>query len=138
MLLAALLESCAVCNDPRNTEFLAQMLAPSSYVNAQPEFIRRGLPAVSSDKDGKNEPLTTSIFFGHNVNIPSDSKAEWIINNLYELLGRSLARLGVQGRSAVFKNIFRTDIFARARIIRSGDARGGGLEWKSDHEALAG
>jgi ABC-type nitrate/sulfonate/bicarbonate transport system substrate-binding protein len=137
-LLAALLEACAFCNNPGNQTFLGEMLAPANYVNAPAEFIRGGLPATGSPISTNGEPARTSIFSGTDANEPTDTKAEWVISNLYEVLGRGMGNLGIEGRSPVLKNIFRTDIYARAKAALGGDSKGGGIEWKPEHEALAG
>ena len=137
-LLAALLEACAFCNNPANRTFLGEMLAPADYVNAPTEFIQAGLPGTGPPPSTNGEPPRTSIFSGTDANEPTDTKAEWVISNLYEVLGRGMANLGIEGRSPVLKNIFRTDIFARAKALLCGDSKGGGIEWKPENEALAG
>ena len=137
-LIAALLEACAFCNNPGNRTLLGEMLAPADYVNAPAEFIQAGLPGTGPPTSMKGEPARTSIFSGTDANEPTDTKAEWVISNLYEVLGRGMANLGIEGRSPVLKNIFRTDIFARAKALLCGDSKGDGIEWKPENEALAG
>jgi ABC-type nitrate/sulfonate/bicarbonate transport system substrate-binding protein len=134
-LLAALLEACAACNQPENRRLLGQMLSPLEYVNAPAEFVETGFPSLV-DSGVPGEPLRTNIFFGGDINEPSDAKSQWIINRLYEALGKSMDKLSVQGRSPILKNIFRTDIFSRAKGL-SGNPKDG-TEWKSEHKAMAG
>ncbi len=135
-LLGALLEACAFCNRPENRPLLGEMLSPPEYVNAPAEFVETGFPSlIHSDVPG--EPFRTNVFFGGDANEPSDAKSQWIIKRLYEALGKSMDKLSVEGRSPVLKNIFRTDIFSRAKAL-SGKLTGKGTEWKSEGQALAG
>jgi ABC-type nitrate/sulfonate/bicarbonate transport system substrate-binding protein len=135
-LLAALLEACAFCNEERNRLMLAEMLAPANYVNAPAEFVQAGLPGPGTRTSVQAEPIRPSIFFGGDANEPTDSKAEWIITSLYDVLGHGMAKLGVEGRSPVLKNIFRMDLYMRAKALRGEST--GGIEWKPEDEALAG
>jgi len=137
-LLAALLEACAFCNQPENRRLLGEMLIPAEYVNAPAEFVETGFPVrVESGSSQTSEPLGTNIFFGGDSNEPSDNKSQWIISRLYEALGKGMDKLSVEGRSPVLKNIFRNDIFSRAKAL-VGKPKGDGTEWNSEHKALAG
>jgi len=55
------------------------------------------------------------IFHRYNANEPSDDKARWIIERLYELLNQDIFRAKNPGRTPVLKNVFRKDIFERGR-----------------------
>jgi ABC-type nitrate/sulfonate/bicarbonate transport system substrate-binding protein len=134
-LLAALLEACAFCNEGRNRLLLAEMLAPANYVNAPAEFVQAGLPGADAKIPVNAEPARRGIFFGDDANEPTDGKAEWIISSLYDVLGHGMTKLSVEGRSPVLKNIFRTDIYARAKALAGGESTSG---IEPEHEALAG
>lgn len=117
-LIAALLESCVFCDAPANRPLLGELLSHAQYVNAPSECVQAGLPrpfgSGSADK-----PLTgTSIFSRYNANEPGDDKALWIIERLYELLQQDAFRTQTRGRAPVLKNVFRKDIFERARAVR--------------------
>jgi ABC-type nitrate/sulfonate/bicarbonate transport system substrate-binding protein len=119
-LIASLLESCAFCDSPQNRSMLGELLSDPQYVNAPAECVQAGLrqpfvagtPAVAA-------PLSAiSIFERYNANEPNDDKARWIIDNLYELLHQDLFKTKTRGRTPVLKNIFRRDIFERAKALR--------------------
>ena len=111
-LVAALLESCAFCDIPENGALLGAMLAQPQFLNAPPECVRAGLPGAAGANDG--ETSRPSIFHRYNANEPSDEKARWIMERLYELLQQSVFRGKQPERAPVLKNIFRKDVYERA------------------------
>jgi hypothetical protein len=115
-LIAALLEACAFCDRPENSSYLGDLLANAHYVNAPAECVRAGLsrtiattPAAAGQRQG------FSIFHRSNANEPSDDKARWIMEQLYDLLQMDFFRAMNPGRTPVLKNVFRKDIFERAK-----------------------
>ncbi len=115
-LLAALLEACAFCDLPINRPLLSDMLAHPQYVNAPADCVQAGLggsPARSGEVAQSFTDLT--VFHRHNANDPTDEKARWIMEGLYELLQKSPFKLNGLGRTPVLKNIFRRDIFERVK-----------------------
>lgn len=115
-LIAALLEACAFCDQPGNAALLSEMLADPQFVNAPAECIRTGM--ASSGISAPNPPGSLhglSIFHRYNANEPSDSKAAWIIEQLYNLLQQDLFKPKNLQRTPVLKNVFRKDIFERAK-----------------------
>lgn len=123
-LAAALLEACAFCDQPSNHAVLAEMLSRPQYVNAPAESIRHGL-------SGFYDPLPVSegvapgrmIFHGFNANEPSDSKATWLVERLYELMEENVLRTHPLREMPVIKNVFRRDIYQRAREMLSREAQ---------------
>lgn len=111
-LLAALLEACAFCELPQNREFLGDLLSDPQYVNAPAEWVQSGFGKAF---EGAQSTSGLSIFHGAKANEPSDEKASWIMNNLYELLCQRGFIARSLGRTPVLKNIFRRDIFLRAQ-----------------------
>jgi len=109
-LIAALLEACAFCDQSKNHPLLAEMLARPEYVNAPPDCFRDGLARFSS-------LASRSIFHQYNANEPTDEKAAWIVDELYELMEQNLLKPPVAGRTPVLKNVFRRDVFHRARTL---------------------
>jgi ABC-type nitrate/sulfonate/bicarbonate transport system substrate-binding protein len=122
-MIAALLESCAFCDQPENRLLLGEMLAHTQYVNAPVECVSAGLVRAPGD-DQRGENLQgLSIFHRYNANEPSDDKARWIMERLYELLQQDVFRAKNAGRTPVLKNVFRKDIFDRAKAVMLEEAR---------------
>ena len=117
-LLGALLEACVFCDRPENRPMLAEMLAHSQYVNAPAECVAIGLAGAFAD-NGRPVPDLggRAVFHRHDANDPSDERARWIIDRLYELLTQSEFKARNPGRTPVLKNVFRHDIFERARAF---------------------
>ncbi len=118
-LLAALLEACAFCDVPENRPLLSEMLAHRQYVNAPAESLKAGfVGALEAGDRGVENLADLNIFHRHRANEPSDDKAAWIMGHLYEFLEHSVFQRQ-HGRTPVLKNIFRRDIFerAKARVI---------------------
>lgn len=112
-LLAALLEACVFCDRPRNRLLLSELLGQPEYVNAPIECLKAGLlPGTGPTTDRVPE---LAVFHRHNTNEPSEDKAAWIIDQLYQLLNQSPFRRPTYGRAPVLKNVFRRDIYERVR-----------------------
>jgi ABC-type nitrate/sulfonate/bicarbonate transport system substrate-binding protein len=114
-MAAALLEACAFCEQPKNHPLLAEMLSQPHYVNAPPECFKTS--AVRPVDSGIGAPAAKglNIFHRHNANDPTDEKAEWLVGRLYELMEHSVLQPPASGRTPIVKNIFRRDIFQRAK-----------------------
>jgi len=121
-LLAALLEACTLCDLPRNRKLMSEMLSHPHYLNAPVECIQAGLHGLNSNgsTSAEDQPDLT-IFHGHNANEPSDDKALWLMDGLYELLNDSVFRSKNAGRTPVLTNVFRRDIFQRAQALSLGN-----------------
>jgi two-component system, oxyanion-binding sensor len=119
-LIAALLEACAFCDSPQNQSLLSELLSDPRYVNAPADCIKAGLrqPFVPGTANPEAPVSGVSIFNRYNANEPSDEKALWIIENLYQLLTQDLFLTKTRGRTPVLKNIFRRDIFERATAVK--------------------
>lgn len=114
-LLGALLEACAFCDLPENGSMLAQMLAHAQYVNAPAECVAVGLSSPTQSFAPSAELGGQAIFHRHNANDPSDERARWLMDRLYGLLTQSEFKARNPGRTPVLKNVFRRDIFERAK-----------------------
>jgi hypothetical protein len=66
------------------------------------------------DKPGP-EAAPLNIFYKYNANDPTDDKATWVLGHLYEMIEQRALPLPPSGRTPVLKNIFRRDIFQRAK-----------------------
>jgi len=103
-LIAALLEACAFCDRAKNRALIAEMLSQPCYLNAPAECIARGLAGLD-------------IFHRRNANDPTDAKAAWIIERLYDTMEESVAQPPAARRAPVLKNIFRRDIYQSAKAV---------------------
>ncbi|HWH71344.1 MAG TPA: CmpA/NrtA family ABC transporter substrate-binding protein [Candidatus Sulfotelmatobacter sp.] len=123
-LSAALLEACAFCDEPRNRVMLSEMLAHPRYVNAPLECIKAGLvgPFESGGHRIQNL-LDMTIFHRHNANDPSEAKARWIMDHLHDLLQLRVFKRPHLRWAPVLKNVFRPDIFARAKAVMLEEAQ---------------
>lgn len=114
-MIAALLEACAFCDLPEHGPLLGEMLSHRQYVNAPAECVRAGLVRIAGDDPHTQGLQGRSVFHRYNANEPSDDKARWIMERLYELLHQDVFRSKNPGRTPVLKNVFRKDIFAKAK-----------------------
>jgi ABC-type nitrate/sulfonate/bicarbonate transport system substrate-binding protein len=115
-LIAALLEACAFCDRPENHNLLSEILAQPHYINAPAECLRNGATTASaSGKVGVANGGIQNIFHRYNANEPTDDKAAWVVSLLYEIMEQSVVKMPPTGRTPMLKNIFRRDIFERAK-----------------------
>ncbi len=114
-LIAALLEACAFCDQPANRPLISEMLAQPQYVNAPTDCLKNvlGVEEMERRPDPGMAPL--HIFYRYNANDPSDDKAMWVLGHLYEMIEQRALPLPPSGRTPVLKNVFRHDIFERAK-----------------------
>lgn len=112
-LIAALLEACAFCDQPSNRPLISEMLAQPQYVNAPTDCLKN---ILGTDELGpKFDAAPLHIFYKYNANDPTDDKATWVLGHLYEMIEQRALPLPPSGRMPVLKNIFRRDIFQRAK-----------------------
>lgn len=113
-LMAALLEACAFCDLPQNRALLGDMLAHPQYVNAPADCLQGGLFGTFAPHGDVAQSFTElSVFHRHNANDPTDERARWIMEGLYELLQKSPFKMNGLGGAPVLKNIFRRDLFEK-------------------------
>lgn len=107
-LVAALLESCRMCQDPAFREDLIAILAKPEYTGTSEEILRNSLGGTFFNGAGKSPGEAFHIFHGESVNRPTTEKASWTLaglrsaGNLPEISCGSLSRL------------FREDIYMAA------------------------
>jgi ABC-type nitrate/sulfonate/bicarbonate transport system substrate-binding protein len=116
-LIAALLEACAFCDQPANRPLISEMLAQPQYVNAPTDCLKNILGAESLDHKFTSDTAPLHIFYKYNANDPTDDKATWVLGHLYEMIEQRALPLPPSGRMPVLKNIFRRDIFQRAKAM---------------------
>jgi ABC-type nitrate/sulfonate/bicarbonate transport system substrate-binding protein len=127
-LLAALLESCAFCSQPRNWPQLAALLSRAQYVNAPAESLGASV-AMSSGGTPESgvEGSAPGLFYGPGVNGPTEEKTSWIMRNLNEVLHQISARAPRYENAPVLQNVFRRDAFEGAQeLVRAHTPRDAG------------
>ena len=116
-LIAALLEACAFCDQPANRPLISEMLAQPQYVNAPTDCLKNILGAEDFERKPAPETAPLNIFYKYNANDPTDEKATWVLGHLYEMIEQRALPLPPNGRVPMLKNIFRRDIFQRAKAV---------------------
>ena len=114
-LIAALLEACAFCDQAANRPLISEMLAQPQYVNAPTDCLKNIVGIEEFDPQAAVERAPLNIFYKYNANDPTDDKAAWVLGHLYEMIEQRALPLPANGRTPMLKNIFRPDIFRRAR-----------------------
>jgi ABC-type nitrate/sulfonate/bicarbonate transport system substrate-binding protein len=116
-LIAALIEACAFCDQPKNRPLLAEMLAQPHYVNAPVECLREGLKISYAEGGEDSSDISSNIFRRFNANEPTEDKAGWVIGHLSEAIEQSVSGIPPNEQMVILKDIFRPDIFARAKAV---------------------
>ncbi|MBI3877189.1 MAG: ABC transporter substrate-binding protein [Verrucomicrobia bacterium] len=112
-LIAALLEACAFCDHPEHRRHLSECLAQPQYVNAPADCVRAGLVGPFDYGRAGREPVPDlNIFHRHRANEPTDERAAWIMERITDVLQNSTL-----ARSPMLKNVFRRDVFERAKQV---------------------
>jgi ABC-type nitrate/sulfonate/bicarbonate transport system substrate-binding protein len=108
-LIAALLHASFLCDQPENRRIICDLLAQPQFVNAPSECLEPGLVGPFGPDDERVRSLHgLHIFHRCAANEPSTAKAAWLTGRLFELLRWRIRPQGI-------KNVFRPDIFRRAR-----------------------
>lgn len=81
-LVAALLESCRMCQDPDFREDLIGILSQRKFTAAPDEILRNSLGGVFFNGYGKSPSPAFHIFHGESVNRPTTDKASWMLAGL--------------------------------------------------------
>jgi hypothetical protein len=115
-LIGALIEACRFCDQPENHVCVSECLARPGFVNAPAECVRAGLAGPFDFGDGRVPAfLDLNIFHRDDANDPTDEKAAWVMECLYELQASGTVMFPSLGRTPVLKNVFRRDVFGRAK-----------------------
>lgn len=81
-LVAALIESCKMCDDPLFREDLISILALPTYTSVSEETLRNSLGSVFFTGATKVATTGFHMFHGDSVNRPSTDKASWMLAGL--------------------------------------------------------
>ena len=116
-LIAALLEACAFCDNPKNHEQIISVLARPDFVNVPAELLRCGLSGQFDFTRGEGRSISDfCIFHRHDANEPSADKAGWVLRNLRT---SGLCKDPASLNAALGRKIFRADIFAAAQRLQT-------------------
>ncbi|QTN31434.1 ABC transporter substrate-binding protein [Akkermansiaceae bacterium] len=107
-LVAALLESCKLCQDPAFREDLINILAQRQYTSASPEVLRNSLGESFFTGNTRVSASSFHIFHGDSVNRPTTDKASWMLAGLRSAGSLPEASLGSLSR------LYREDIYMAA------------------------
>ncbi len=116
-LIAALLEACAFCDQPVNRPLISEILAQPQYVNAPTDCLKNIVGVEHGEIPAVPDGSPLNIFYRYNANDPTDDKATWVLGHLYEMIEQRALPVPPSGRSPVLKNVFRRDIFQRAKTV---------------------
>jgi nitrate/nitrite transport system ATP-binding protein len=111
-LVKALLEACEYCDDRRNREEIAEILARPEYIGADEVLIRQGFLDPYDRGDGREptQVLNYVQFFTGKANYPDVTEAVWMMTQM--------ARWGItpfpRNWLEVAERVKRADIFGRA------------------------
>jgi hypothetical protein len=115
-LVAALLEACALCDQPENRKTLAQLLAQPQYVNAPSAYFGSPAELNGNSKNGEiRQWFGSDIFYRFKANDPTEEKAAWICNQLLHSLGGKHDRDYLHKTTALVEKVFQRQPFVAAR-----------------------
>lgn len=78
---------------------------------------------ADADRSAMRRLLDLNIFHRHQANDPTDEKAIWVMNQLYDLLEQKYSKRPGSGRAPVLANVFRRDIYERAKALLAHEVR---------------
>jgi ABC-type nitrate/sulfonate/bicarbonate transport system substrate-binding protein len=106
-LVASLIESCRLCQDPGFRSDLVSILAMDAYTGASPEVLRNNLESILRPGD-EAPPGSFHVFHGETVNRPTVEKASWVLAGL-----RSIGALP-NITAGSLSRIYREDVYHTA------------------------
>ncbi len=116
-LVAALIDACEYCDQPRNHESLVEWLSRPEYVGATPATLRQGISGRMEVGYGAARLVPDfCVFYRHGANEPTTEKAAWVLG----LVRAS----GLQTDPACttpgfLHRVFRPDLYDQALQLRS-------------------
>ncbi|MDX2227085.1 MAG: CmpA/NrtA family ABC transporter substrate-binding protein [Verrucomicrobiae bacterium] len=114
-LLSALLESCALCDDPDQHGQIAQVLSKKQYLGVPSGVILSSLRGQVGTTPGRDRGVWNfHVFSRHDANRPSAAKA-WLVARKLASAGVFPAT-GVSRLESLSQSLFREDIFEAARL----------------------
>lgn len=110
-LVAALLESCKLCQSRGFREDLISILAMKQYTGSAPEVLRNSLGPTFQTGIGSQPAANFHIFHGPSVNCPTMEKASWVLAGLRNIGILPEVTCGSLSR------IYREDVFHAAEHL---------------------
>lgn len=107
-LVAALLDSCNMCQDPAFRNELISILAMEAYTGASPEVLRNSLGSRFMTGADIVDGSSFHVFHGDTVNRPTVEKASWVLGGLRAIGALPDITCGSLSR------IYREDVFHAA------------------------
>lgn len=115
-LVAALMETCALCDDPEERRKIAGHLASRKHLDCPETWLYHGLGVKLPEGSACPElPLNTTRFFGTYVNEPTPKHGRWILQGMEEA---GLLE-GVQAsHETLIDNVLAPELFSAARRMQ--------------------
>jgi ABC-type nitrate/sulfonate/bicarbonate transport system substrate-binding protein len=115
-LMAALLEACAICDEPENHAQLVAILAKPEYVGTPESALQRGIDRQFDFGNGRVRMVRDfTVFHRDDANEPSPAKAAWVLQQMRDVVtGPEASAIN----PALGRRIFRSDLFERAVSLR--------------------
>lgn len=111
-LVAALIEAGRYCEHPKSRERIPELLARPQYVNAPASCIRVGFLGPYPSAGRRLHSLhALNVFAAHHANVPSRSRAEWVLQHLFDHLHLRPTKIRDHRWT---QTVFRQDIHDRA------------------------
>lgn len=118
-LMAAALEACRWCDNPRNREELVSLLCRTEYLNLNPRTLLPSLIGPYDFGQGCRGIMNDFVtFHRNNTNDPTPEKVEWLAENLTKHCLRNIARPSVE----VCHRVFRHDFYREAHRLAFGES----------------
>jgi ABC-type nitrate/sulfonate/bicarbonate transport system substrate-binding protein len=115
-LVAALLEACEFCDQPRNHDQVIQWLARPEYVGVAESLLRHGIAGTLDLGHGlERVQQDFCVFYRKDANVPSGDKAAWVLD-LVRASGFCPDPSAIN--FAFAREVFRPDIFKSAVELR--------------------
>lgn len=111
-LLAAIIEGCAICDEPQHWGFLAELMSDRRRVNCSADLLKECLSPIFNYGMGRVERKPGfARFFAGDANRPSRADADWILDRMpYDWAPPDEA-----ARERLKARVFREDIYEEAR-----------------------
>ncbi len=113
-LVAALLDSCRLCQDPAFRNDMVSILAMKEYTGASEEVLKNSLGGLFNTGAGSTSAASFHVFHGESVNCPTVEKASWVLAGLRAIGSLPDVTCGSLSR------IYREDLFHSATLYSKG------------------
>ncbi|MDQ8203795.1 ABC transporter substrate-binding protein [Pelagicoccus sp. SDUM812003] len=116
-LMSALIEACALCDDPTHRSEISEMISDRKRINCPAELIEQCLSPQFNYGLGRVESSPAFMrFYAQDSNRPSAADREWIVSRLVENCGQ-IDAAAVDRASTVFREDLYEKALSRARFV---------------------